>query len=496
MNNPSTRIPLSTDPNLSGIVENLGTHYSGLASCVNEFLDNSISDYRAHPNSKNPRLIRVTMQKLGEAYSLRVEDSGAGIEDLSNALTIAGAGGRLTPLNEHGQGLNQACAYIVKNDGDWSLATRTESDRQNNQYRVVRAPYNQLDGTMEAEVLSGWGGELSSTGTVMSLLLPMGLLATLDPGVGANPDFDRLVLLLAENLRFTYSHILAANEVSIELVVVTASGQLTRSVLKPLEPVWKQAPTEITPTVIDLGGGPVEVSGQFGYTLPRPDCETFYQANLATSGAIISINGRVIASHLFSEIWNRHNHPSFNGFILRLDLRSDDLAALPETTAEKNGFRAGNPRLRKLFRYIRSAVPLPCKKHGNPECKLLDQLEPQFQASPRVMSIEREVSLSATLGPQGRADLVAYDLNGNIQIWEGKARKSRDIDLYQLRMYIDGAVHDGICVMKGVLIATEHPKEVKTLVKFLNTQTQEDGCLYRFELKTWQDFGIDPAAVN
>ena len=496
MNNPTNnRIILDTTPNLSGIVDNLGSSYENIAQPVQELVDNSISDFRAHPHAANPHLIRITLKEDGGgAATLRVEDSGGGIADIENALRIAGDANRQTPLNEHGQGLDQVFAYISKK-GSWSLATRTADNCRNNEYLVVRAPYNQLDGTMQAEVLPGWAGELSSTGTLTELSFPLQLLATLDPGCSDNPSFKRLAMLLAENLRFTYSQVIAKNEAMLELVTVPASGQPKRSVLKPMEPVWKAAPTEIKPTPIDLGGGPVTVSGQFGGTLPNADCLTHYQANLATSGVILSINGRVVTTMKFTEIWRRANHPSLNDFVLRLDIHSDDLAALPETTAEKNGLRVGDPRLSALLRYIRSVVPLPQQLRAKREHLLLDRLEALLQKNPNCMGTEREQPVSDTLAPRERADLIETDFIGGISIWEGKAGKSRAVEAYQLRMYIDLKVHDGVSVLKGVLIAAEHPDEVRQLVAFLNTQEQEDGNLYNIELKTWQDFGIDPASV-
>lgn len=490
-NNQTTRLVLDTTPNLKGIVKNLGSSYANIAQPINELLDDSISALRDPSSAANPHLIRVTLREDGAMVRIRVEDTGSGIEDLENALRIAGDANRQTPLNEHGQGLDQTFSYIVENGGDWSLATRTADNCKNNEYLVVRAPFNKLDGTMEAEVLPGWDG-LASTGTVIELHCPAALLTTLENGASGVLPFKRAVELLAESISFTYAQIIESNEVSIELVSIPASGKATRCTLKPLKPVWKSQPNLIKPVTVDLGGGDVTISGAYGETLPVPGSSYHYLANQETNGVFISINGRIVAEHLLKGIWRHTNHPSLNAFTVCIDLQTDTLGALPETTAEKTGFRSGNPILKNLYKYIRSTIQLPSQCRSKQEKTLFDRLEDELEKDPNCASIEREVLTFESLGLKERADLVMHDFCGGVHVFEGKARKSQSSDLYQLRMQTDGLIHSGISVLRSVLLAPEHTEEVRRLAAFLCTQTQEDALLYHIELKTWQDYGIDP----
>ena len=62
-----------------------------------------------------------------------------------------------------------------------------------------------------------------------------------------------------------------------------------------------------------------------------------------------------------------------------------------------------------------------------------------------------------------------------VTIYEAKAGKTKALDLYQLRMYVDGCALDNKPVDEAVLIAKRHSAEVKELRDILNTLTAPDG---------------------
>ena len=491
----SNFFPLSTAPNLTGIVNNLGSSYSGLEQAVDELVDNAASNLRAPcVNGRNPHLVRLTVEEGEFMVGLVIEDAGSGIADLNNAFRIAGTAAQQTPLNEHGQGLKQALAYITKNGGDWSLDTRTEADRLQNRCIRVAPPYNALDGQMQAEIRDGWSGELSSTGTVIRISCPYNIFSTLEPSVNGNVPFARLVSILEEDLRYTYADLLDCGDLIMELISIPRNGTAERRVLKPLLPSWKEILGTVSPTQVNLGGGMVTVSGTYGIITASSDAEYHYQANLATSGAVISVNGRIISGHLFGQIWKKAHHPSGNGFLLRLDIHSDDLNALPETTVEKNGFRSGDARLQALFRWIRSNIALPTSKEKL-EIRLFKKLEKLLSKDSAYSRITREMFVFTSIGMKDRLDLFTCTHSGISTAYEGKAKQSKTNDVYQLRKYWDGCIHDGIAITDGVLVAAKHNDDVRALVAYLNTQVGEDGRPYHFRLVTWLELGIDPAAA-
>ena len=484
-------IPLHTAPDLSGIIRNLGSSYSSIAQAIHELIDNAVSNFRGCPNNEsNPHMIRVTVSELGEDVELSVEDSGSGIVDLDNAFRVAGTDEQHTPLNEHGQGLKQSLAYLTHHGGAWSVDTRNDVDRDRNCYIRIAPPHNALDGDMFGEELPGWPGALGSTGTIIRMTCPYNVFATLESGVKTKPLFTRLAAILEEDLRYTYANILDKGDASIEFIIAPKEGKASRAVLKPLLPDWKSDPAEMGPVFIDLGGGPVIVSGEYGHISPAEDAMTHYQVGLSTSGAVISLNGRIIADGLVSDIWGKKRHPSGNDFLLRLDVQSDTLASLPETTVEKNGFRKGDPRLLALYQWIRTHIPLP-KSKEKLETRLFRMLEERLRMDSAYERISSEVPAFKKLGAKDRIDLFTCTKSGIATVYEGKARRTRTDDVYQTRRCWDGAVHDGLTVTDAVLVGTNHPPEVHALVRYLNEQFGEDGRPYRIRLETWASLGID-----
>ena len=88
-----------------------------------------------------------------------------------------------------------------------------------------------------------------------------------------------------------------------------------------------------------------------------------------------------------------------------------------------------------------------------------------------------------------RMDLYVKELN-QITIYEGKKEETTSKDVYQLRMYWDGLVYDGIRPHKGVLLAANHPESVKSLLNIVNSMKDADGNNYNFITETWNDRGI------
>ena len=70
------------------------------------------------------------------------------------------------------------------------------------------------------------------------------------------------------------------------------------------------------------------------------------------------------------------------------------------------------------------------------------------------------------------------------------AGKTKALDLYQLRMYVDGCALDNKPVDEAVLIAKSNPAEVRELRDILNGFTVPDGRPYHFCLTTWDEEGI------
>ena len=95
---------------------------------------------------------------------------------------------------------------------------------------------------------------------------------------------------------------------------------------------------------------------------------------------------------------------------------------------------------------------------------------------------------------QGFADVIAAEgdeaKQKGVTIYEAKAGKTKALDLYQLRMYVDGCALDNKPVDEAILIARYHPPEVRELLDILNGLSAPDDRPYNFRLVTWDEEGI------
>lgn len=467
----------------------LASGYNNISQTICEFEDNAISNLLGHLDDPAVvRTVRTVVRNLGDNVGITIEDGGTGTENLNNAMTLCHTSGGDTPLNASGCGFKSSFSYIEDNGGSWECKTRTKEDACLNRYCCFTAPYDFGDGVFSGEYHSGWVSTLGNTGTVIHFTCPMEVFATLNSTTSAElPSFRHLVSILRENLRYTYSHILQEGIVTMELVIFDGTDEKSE-VLEPLTPIWKFSPKDLPPQEVDLGGGPVTIHCQHGTIQGDKNNLFYYKANMASSGAEIAINGRVIARGLMEEIWNRKVHPSQNGFLVRIDLVASDVSAIPMTKAAKSGFREADPKLKALFLWIRSNVPLPEMERDSKEKRLLRKLEEKLHAQSKFVRTTLEMQAFRAIDLGVKVDLLEAT-NNSIRIYEGKARRTAPLDLYQLRMYWDACVKDGYPPAEGILIGKRHSEDVLRLVKYLNTLHGADGRPYHFTLTTWKGAG-------
>lgn len=322
----------------------------------------------------------------------------------------------------------------------WQVSTRTREDANLNRYQTVKAPYDFGNGAISGEYREGWIGTLGDTGTVISFSCPMNVFATLDPNSKKTPPFQNLVAILKENLRYTYSDLLENQKAAI-LFASEEGGARQQELLRPLLPPWDSSVLKVLP--IQTYGGPIRIHCRYGDILASRENLSHYLGNMESSGVELCINGRVIEQGLLKRIWGRKVHPSQNGFLVRINLETDSLSAVPSTKTAKNVFREEDPLLKELFRWIRSNVDLSSHTTETQEQKLVRKLAEKLDALPDMTRVTREFGVFRVLG--------------------------------------------GIPPEDGVLIAARHPKDVQKLAEFLNTQTGSDDRLYRLRLTTWKD---------
>ena len=472
-------------PNGKEFFAGISGNFKNFGQTLCELIDNPISNFRAHGIRGR---VEIVLEEQGDHVDVMVRDNGTGIEDVDAALTIAARSCAESALNEHGMGLKHALASINAGaDQHWSIQTRTAEDAAHDRYQLVESPYSI---GMPVYLVPGSGDIVGDTGTVVQVRCPMHKFLTLKPVFKKNaPTFAQVVSYLQETLRYTYADLLRDEVFSIRLTAVDEDGVPNSvEIAEPLEPKWKGEYTELPPVEADLGYGRVTICCRYGSIRRSKKNAFYYKGNMASSGAEIRINGRAIQHGLCSEIWGKALHPNQNRFIAQIDILCDQSAALPDTKSAKNGLREDDEKVATLFSWIRANIPEPVKEEGR-EQLLVRLLAEKKAAEPGVLQISTEKNLYQCLNLKIKSDLFVSSTDG-VVLFEAKAGGSKAEDLYQLRMYHDGCIADGMEVREAVLIAQRHPNTVRALLTELNRQKDKKGRPYYFSLTTWDEEGI------
>ena len=495
-NNPIAEEIIHNNPTGYGLFAGIGDNFNSAAQAICELADDAISNLRA--NSDDPDLsmtIVVSFENLGDAVEIGVVDGGTGITNLDSALTIACRDGAQTPLNEHGFGLKHALASCDSSPSQqWSIRTRTKGDAAADRYREVTAPYSmgtsEEDKPMKMRFYSGTGNLPHVTGTAVSVRCPMVKFQTVKPDRKAAPsDFHSLVRYVMEELRYVYAGVLADTDIAMEVLEIRGGAE-ERHTLTPLLPAWEQGSVKDYGEIpCNLGGGPLTIRCKYGNILPTKANAVYYKCNMSSSGVELRINGRAIEHGLFDRVWGEAIHPSQNRFLVQVDLITNNSAALPATKNTKTSFCEGDPRLKNLLSWIASYVPAPAKDVDSVELRYIKALTAKREKDPSALRVSREEPVFQKIGLKAKVDLFVGYID-RVAIYEAKAGKTKALDLYQLRMYVDGCALDNKPVDEAVLIAKRHSAEVRELRDILNSLTAPDGRPYNFRLATWDEEGI------
>lgn len=496
----------------------LGTQYTSIAQVINELVDNSISNFKGNPQLKSNSIIICLEELYNNKVKVSVEDSGTGIDDFENAFGIGAKAGQSSPLNEHGFGMKQALAAGNPSNDDWRLCTKVDSKSPT--FEEVCAPYY-FDREMAIDdTKASWPGQLSGTGTYVEFTCSADFIKTISRGLKGNfTDFNTFADLLFEDLGFTYARILSVHSISIKFCVTSLSGTSITHTLGAVEPQIKSlyAPglgdekvnyDPKTNSYVPSSTGALTIHYEFLEVEEKDDRSDFdntttrryYKANMSTSGIEIRFNGRAMRYNVFSDVWNTEKHNSYNSLLVIVDLLTDKAGVLPGTTTSKNGLNEGDEKLEALYKWIRTKMPNPIKSMSKStnERELFEKLKQQIEkafAHSRTkpsLSVEQRVwhNICSDEKKLPRIDLYECTVAGDVNVYEGKYNKTDSQDVYQLKMYWDGLVNDGITPTQGILLADEHPSWVIKLVAEMNKLTDANGNNYDFVTDTWKNLGV------
>jgi len=489
-----TIIQIKNSPTANDLWKGIGGHFDSFSQIMCEFIDNSISNFIKNKVLSKSIIIKIKERSTGKIF-VSIEDSGTGMYDLDVAFSLGNKAGAETPLNEHGFGLKHALASADIENLHWKVCSRTKSDFTENTFKKISASYK-IDG-YEAAILNiteeSWPGELNGSGTYIEFTCESDLFNTLKKGIGGNiSNFETLLDIFSEDLGYIYSGIIQENKATITILGEDKTGNSIQKSVAAILPNWLQyySPGQ-GEKLLDLGGGTVKMKYSFG-SINASVYKKYYRKNMSSSGLEIRINGRVLESNLFKEVWLRERHNMYNHLLVMVDIISENRLALPVTRTSKNGLREGDGKFERILEWVRNSMPDPFKEidEAHDESDLFDMLEKYKKTHiPDPKTVSREQKVYKGIKEKIPVDLYIHSHN-EVVLYEGKKDFTGVKDVYQLKMYWDGAVLDGIQPTQGILISANHPDSVKLLIDYVNQMKDLNGKNYNFTTKTWIDESV------
>lgn len=490
---------MNLKPNANELWIGIGGTFDKFTQVGTEFVDNSIANALANKIFNSMILITIDYLENNQIKYVQ-EDNGTGIEDVEKALTIGNISHREHVLNEHGFGMKHAFASANPKNDDWVIYTRTKTDMKKKIYKKIQAPYSyDMDCQIISEEECPWPGDLNGSGTIIQFTCCYEFFRTVQDGIRGNAGTKKCLEYYCEDLGYVYSYILKEGKTDIKVksnnITTDNKETLFFKNIVPVEPkiinFYKTA-TKF-PEHIDLGGGQVKIDCIF-LEMDESDHYKYYLRNQSTSGAEIRINGRVILNNIFKDIWNLEVHPQYNHFLAIINIVSNNREKLPKTMTTKSGIRIGDEKLLALYEFIKKIFPDPPRLSANAvsEKDLLNELKvlKDEHLPNNIKHVQREFPVFKSIGCNVKVDLYVFD-GSEVLIYEAAKTEATIENLYQIRMYWDGCIIDGITPNKGVLLASIFSDGVKKMIKQLNQMKDISGDTYNIITKTWNEEGIN-----
>lgn len=356
---------LNNMPGSNKLWKEIGGNYDNAEQCINELVDNSISNIIASKSAL--KKIEITIEQPAadsEVVILTVEDSGTGLQNPELAMTLFESGMETT-RNEHGLGWKQALSAANPNNDKWHIYERTDTLLSEKKYIHIKAPY--VMGKQPYEIVSEaeakWPGHEWGK-TIFKVDCDYRLFQNIEYKEDALKlyipiDFKYIADLIYENIGFVYANILRDEKIDITLTYKLPEQPARSHLITPLFPLWSEC-NQITDQELKIECitgfiHKLENRSPFNNTTSNK----YYKENMASSGVEIRLNGRLIRWNVLHEIYGIQNHPQYNKFLAQINIISENPDDLPKTTTMKNGFRIGEKRLCEIYDWIKKIYQLP-----------------------------------------------------------------------------------------------------------------------------------------
>ena len=196
----------------------------------------------------------------------------------------------------------------------------------------------------------------------------------------------------------------------------------------------------------------------------------YYQGNQPTQGVDIRLGKRVIATAQLSEIWRGPNgmplarHNNYNDFVGEVLLPELPRGVL-STLNNKTNLNPNDSDWQNLFSLLAQYPPI-----AHPKAYTEKALQSRWISALLAVNPHDRVTDEMTVWPTGaRIDVFDEGPDKRV-IYELKATKGEPLHLYQLKMYWDGLVLDGVQPTEAVLIVPKYTSDLARMAELINTR--------------------------
>lgn len=403
--------------------------------------------------------------------------SGMGLTQLENALQLGSLPIGSNRLNEHGFGINNALASLTGGDRLWVLYTRPQRAAT---YLKIQGPFTpqMTVEEMDAPALPpGITLPWDNPSTVYCIHVPLTIAQSVQGRGGKATDLETLRSWLMEHLGVAYRGFLDLDSRTMEpsAKIIVAVGADAKAI--PPIPVPISGPI-VQRFTVEMDGQVIPVVYRYGsldedkrdHLVLGAKAKYYYQGNQPTQGVDIRLGKRVIATAQLSEIWRGPNgmplarHNNYNDFMGEVLLPELPRGVL-STLNNKTNLNPNDSDWQNLFSLLAQYPPI-----AHPKAYTEKALQSRWISALLAVNPHDRVTDEMTVWPTGaRIDVFDEGPDKRV-IYELKATKGEPLHLYQLKMYWDGLVLDGVQPSEAVLIVPKYTSDLARMAELINTR--------------------------
>jgi hypothetical protein len=483
-------------------------YFQGLArqdmdfhQALGELIDNALSARLTVPHGEGriPAVIEITLEQAADegTVSLQIADAGQGMtlgEICEHVFNPGGQGKTHGSLNEHGFGLKNALALLTAgNSTNFDLYTRpNDGSVAEDTFLHVTGPLSTEMKVRDDATREEWAKDLTHLGlaehgTKLRCTVQMRYIRTVYRR--GRSGLDKLVERLGEHLGVMHRYFIEEGN-EIHLAYRSGENEWNHHLVPPIQ-IPFQGETKRTPFDVVVDGITYNVEYQRGELgdnhknkelapalgWPYP-LQVYYQFSNARCGIDITVRDRVIRSGVFEDIWPEINKTvGFNRFAGELRVGADF-----RTTNNKTGLDPHGENWEEVLNLLRE------ENDFRPEETTRTQSEHSIRE--KLVTVLKGTFTGAHVGKNRSTWGGAVDMDifvdageGNIRLYELKARAGKVLDLYQLLMGWDGLVAEGINPTVGILVCESISPNLDSAAAAANQREDADGNSYKIELK-------------